>query len=157
MGYRIVCTRFPCNSAINLSKLNTPNLLPQLTANKSGTKPAVYEGETFRTAYTRAKKHFDEYRLKYETSWMWSHTLSHHGGEATGMSDYRFVMLGRFKDNLSRQVDEGWRQSELERLQREQRVLAMNSKIDFVKPFMTSLTVSKGSGNTKSGLKQPNP
>ena len=45
------------------------------------------------------------------SSWMWDHTLEMHGGEISEnlRDDYKFRILGVFRDSLSRQLDEALR------------------------------------------------
>ena len=76
-----------------------------------------YLGETARPVYTRAKQHLSGYRShlagrKPVESWMWDHTVSHHGGVVgpnQGEGDYIFRVQGKFQKSLSRQVDEAVR------------------------------------------------
>ena len=82
-----------------------------------------YIGETSRTSYTRHQKHMADYRAASRNritrpspdgegkdgSFMWMHTRDHHGGELgenNGQTDYRLEVEGRFKDTLTRQIDE---------------------------------------------------
>ena len=85
-------------------------------------------------------------------SWMWTHTESMHGGiigPEEGIADYRYKLLRTHRDNLSRQVSEGYRQSKMEELQAQKMLTCCNSKLDFIQPLMTHLTVNRGSRNAK--------
>ena len=81
-----------------------------------------YTGETARSLYTRAKQHLDSYRShlpgrKPIESWMWDHTVSHHGGVVgpdQGAGDYSFRIQGRFSKPLNRQVDEAVRLGQID-------------------------------------------
>ena len=83
----------------------------------------TYTGETARSIYTRSKQHLADYRShlpgrKPVESWMWCHTLSHHGGEVgpeQGAGDYHFRIQGKFEKPLMRQVDEAVRLSQIDR------------------------------------------
>ena len=91
---------------------------------------AVYVGETSKTAYTRIKQHFSNYRaaaaaklppLQRENpgrlenvrdckSWMWEHTRDEHDGVVggkDGIDDYEMKVTAVFKKCLQRQVNEG--------------------------------------------------
>ena len=82
-----------------------------------------YYGETSRTLYTRAKQHLEGYKShqparKPIESWMWDHTVSHHGGimgENQGERDYQFRLQGKFEKPLTRQVDEAVRLGQVDR------------------------------------------
>ena len=103
------------------------------------TTPFAYIGETSRTAYTRMKEHFGNYRaaataqlpaqpqLVYQgvpgnrekppKSWMWEHVREHHSGEVgddEGKGDFEIKVAGVFKKCLQRQVDEDCRMQEFE-------------------------------------------
>ena len=83
-----------------------------------------YVGETSRTAYTRHKQHMVKYRAGARGhqpaaldddgedragSFMWTHTHNVHGGlvgQDGGEGDYKLSIEGRFKDTMTRQVDE---------------------------------------------------
>ena len=54
---------------------------------------------------------------------------------------------------LTRQIDEGRRQSVMEDLQSKKKVVCLNSKIDFIQPFKTHLQVVKGNVNVAPGKK----
>ena len=43
----------------------------------------------------------------------------------------------------------------MENLQQQGKVLVLNSKLDFTRPFMTHLTMQKGSGNLRPGQQLP--
>ena len=85
---------------------------------------------------------------------MWKHTVSQHNSIISNpMTDYKYVLLNNFKQNLTRLCNERWRQTKLEELQRDGKVKVQNSKIDFTKPFMTNLNIQRGSGNNQPGIR----
>ena len=109
-------------------------------------KPAVYEGESFRSGYSRAKKQWQNYTTKsgQNNSFMYHHTNTNHNGiigPNKGSLDYKFQVTDTFKSNLSRQSNEGVRQTIMEKFQTDNKVTVLNSKIDFCQPFRTNLTV----------------
>ena len=114
-----------------------------------------YLGETSRTAYTRIKEHFSDYRSaaaarvppqpqpqqgdqgqgrrKNVKSWMWEHSRDYHGGllgQDGGKEDYEFCVSGVFKKCLDMQVDEGFRILECE----SETGVALNSKNEWFTP-----------------------
>ena len=82
----------------------------------------TYSGETARTIYTRSKQHLANYKShragrKAVESWMWEHTVSHHGGVVgpdQGQGDYEFRIEGVFQKPLQRQVDEAVRLGQID-------------------------------------------
>ena len=77
-----------------------------------------YDGETGRTLFTRSNQHYHDYsshvvgsRRQGVSSWMWDHTVEVHGGEISEnpRDDYKFRIVGVFRDSLSRQLDEALR------------------------------------------------
>ena len=89
----------------------------------------MYEGETSRTLYTRASQHTDDYtsnlpgrKVKGKASWMWNHVGERHGGRGSSNpeKDIQFRLMGKFRDCLSRQLDEAVR---LEMIEKHGRVL----------------------------------
>ena len=156
VGYRFVCDRQPCNMSTNMNKLQTKDLLKQLETSKPKHIPAIYEGQTFRSSYVRAGQHLDKYEARDPKSWMWTHATQFHNSTADNFqTDYKYVRLKKFRDNLTRQTNEGLRQTQLEHLQSKGKVRVMNSKLDFTRPFMTHLQVHSGSTNAIPG--QPCP
>ena len=86
---------------------------------------------------------------------MWNHTNAVHGGVVgndRGLLDYRFVLLDRYRDCLSRQSSEGFRQLQIEKKQSQNRAVCLNSKIDYIKPFKTHLSVNRGNINSGPGV-----
>ena len=61
------------------------------------------------------------------------------------------LQASNHKNNLTRQVTEGWRQVKFEQLEQEGKVSVQNSKLDFNRPFMTSIAVQKGNINDEPG------
>ena len=85
---------------------------------------------------------------------MYQHTAEVHGGvigRDRGIYDYKYKLLETFKDNLTRQVDEGRRQGVMEDFQRKKRAIVLNSKLDFIKPFKTHVQIQTGNINTAPG------
>ena len=148
IGYRISCNRKPCTNQIDNRKLSDKQVRNQLDKIQTNTsdKPAIYEGETFRSGYTRSKQHWQKYNAPKgkKSSFMWHHTANVHQGQIgnnKGQNDYKFAITNKFKDNLSRQTNEGKRQTVLESYQAANKVIALNSKIDFCQPVRTKLAV----------------
>ena len=164
IGYRIVCNRQPCSNNLNTRKLDNPQFRHQIDKLTTGAdKPASYEGETFRSAYTRSQAHWGKYTSKKKTqqtkSFMYHHTNTAHGGTIgpnKGEKDYIFHITDRFKDNLSRQTDEGRRQTVIEQFQTDNKITVLNSKIDFCQPLRTNLAViSKNINITPGRIDKP--
>ena len=65
----------------------------------------IYLGETSRTLHERTKEHFKDAADFSEGSHMVKHWLSSHEDEET-CPDFKFKIVGKFKDCLSRQVTE---------------------------------------------------
>ena len=81
---------------------------------------------------------------------MWVHTEdSHEGvlGENRGMEGYKFVPIHEYRNNMTRQCQEGPQQLEVEKLQKQQKVKCLTKKIDYIWPFKMSFTLSHGSNN----------
>ena len=75
---------------------------------------------------------------------MWSHTRDAHNsiiGPDKGAEDYKMIPTGFFKSNLARLVDEGKRQTLMEEYPNKQVIKVLNSKIDFIQPLRTKLTI----------------
>ena len=51
------------------------------------------------------------------SSWMWDHTVEAHGGQVSEnhRDDYKFRIVGVFRDSLSRQIDEALRIESVEK------------------------------------------
>ena len=62
-------------------------------------------------------------------------------GNNRGETDYMFFRTGIFTSNLQRLIDEGAKQTKKESMQRRAKVIVFNSKIYFVQPMHTQLTV----------------
>ena len=117
----------------------------------------AYIGETSRTAFTRAKEHWGNYRAAAAAkiqplpagtsgwvdngrrkkvdvkSWMWEHTRDSHGGvlgDDRGMTDYKFRVVRKFHKCLQRQIDED------QRIQKNEREggVTLNSKNEYYTP-----------------------
>ena len=117
IGYRFVCNQSPCNSSINMSKLSTNQLLKKLSNSQPKHLPAVYEGQSHRSSFSRNLGHLRKYKAKHSSSWMWRHTLSHHGGVINNYkTDYKYQLLNSHKLLISKHCNEGWRQTKFEEL-----------------------------------------
>ena len=89
---------------------------------------------------------------------MFQHTQAVHDGvigRDRGIHDFKYALLETFRDNLTRQVDEGRRQMVMEDLQSKNKVSVLNSKLDFIQPFKTHLRVHSGNINIAPGTKDP--
>ena len=126
IGYRYDCSR--CRAKLN-NLVEGGASMDDMTAYQ-------YVGESSRTAYTRHLQHMARYRTAANGwqlpaldddgdkagSFMWNHTRDEHGGvvgPAGGNSDYNLCIEGKFKDCMTRQVDEdvrlresGWGQDD---------------------------------------------
>ena len=164
VAYRIICNRSPCSDGLgtSLKDLQTEKLRSQLEKlNPGDPKPAIYEGESFKGAFNRTQSHWSKYNTPsgQGTSFMWHHTVSHHSsiiGESRGIQDYKFIILEFFKTNLSRLCDEGRRQGIMEAYQSKGIINCLNSKLDFVQPLRTQLTVINKATNSAPGQQDRN-
>ena len=121
------------------------------------TERHAYIGETSRTAFTRAKEHWGDYRAAAAAktpplppdnpgwlvnrrktkvdvkSWMWEHTRDIHGGvlgDDRGVTDYKFKVVRKFSKCLQRQIDEDLRMQKNER----EGGVNLNSKNEYYTP-----------------------
>ena len=65
-----------------------------------------------RTLFTRANQHFKVGDKREEaSSWLWDHTKEFHGGTISvePRGDYRFRLVGMFRDRLTRQLEKAVR------------------------------------------------
>ena len=84
-----------------------------------GEEKAVYLGETSRTLYVRTQQHRADFlkarRLndlgQEHLSWMWSHLKASHPDQDNidTLRDFKFSVLSRHRDPLSRQLEEAVR------------------------------------------------
>ena len=164
IGYRIMCNREPCNNMLNMNKIDTNSLIKQLDDLPDNLdvveRPAIYEGESFRSGYTRSRQHWSKYTTKsgQPNSFMHHHTQTNHSGvigPSRGQSDYKIQITDRFTNNLRRQAQEGERQLLMEEYQENGKVNLLNSKLDFNKPFKSSLTVINKISNIQPGITGP--
>ena len=89
---------------------------------------------------------------------MYHHTQTNHSGAIgpnRGQTDYKIQLTDRFTNNLRRQAQEGERQLLMEEYQDNGKVNLLNSKLDFNKPFKSSLTVINKMSNIKPGIPGP--
>ena len=76
------------------------------------------------------------------SSWMWDHTVEVHGGQISDnhRDDYRFRIVGVFRDSLSRQLDEAVRIESVEQRGRRvgdnkaEKVVSLNRKEEHYQP-----------------------
>ena len=156
IGYRFVCNMPPCNQSIDMDKISTLQLIKQLSTKQPTHPPAVYEGQSHRSSFSRNLGHFRKYKAKNKASWMWRHNLAHHGGKIRNYkTDFKYKLLTNHKFLISKHCSEGWRQSIMEELQQKGKLQVLNSKLDFTRPFMRHLTMQTGSANTGTGQQQP--
>ena len=171
VGYRVSCAREPCT----LTGAEPQQGHGQLDQLDDGTDDegdalqqhqyhdlcpppgAQYEGETARTAFTRGQQHLKLYRgsrKEKEKSFMWHHTQQVHGGvlgdQGEGLRDYKMEVVGRFRDPLSRILDEAIRIKDAETKEKnvpvinQKKIVCLNSKLDFFKSQAVHTTFSKG-------------
>ena len=142
----------------SLKDLQTENLRKQLDNLAIGdNKPAIYEGQSYRSLFSRMAGHQTKYNTPsgQPSSFMWHHTVSHHNsiiGPNRGSQDYKCIIVGYFSSNCSRLVHEGWRQGIMESYQSKGAIISLNSKLDFVQPLRTQLTVISKSKNVMPGI-----
>ena len=117
--------------------------MSQLKEDQIGIPPALYEGQTFRSVYTRSKQHVQAYLDKKADSWMVQHAEAQHQGIVGGKGDFKLAITDKCRDNLTRQCGEGVGQATLEGYQQLGKVKLLNSKLDFNRLFLTSITVSR--------------
>ena len=76
------------------------------------------------------------------SSWMWDHTVEVHGGQISDnhRDDYRFRIVGVFRDSLSRQLDEAVRIESVEQRGRRvgdkkaEKIVSLNRKEEHYQP-----------------------
>jgi hypothetical protein len=101
---RVSCTR--CDFTITREIQDHFNCHQSVTS--PDTRRHLYKGESSRSAYTRAKAHYTAYRTQKD-SWMWEHSMEHHGGENLGQQDYDMRVVGADKDVMRRLMRESVR------------------------------------------------
>ena len=89
----------------------------------------VYEGESGRAAKARAIEHQSAMRRRQPTSALYQHIQTAHSGDEN-QPRFKFQVRQRFKDALTRQVEEGVRIEETE-----EEVL-LNNKQEWVPPAL---------------------
>lgn len=103
---------------------------------ENDSKVSLYHGETTRTLYTRAKEHFDP----EEDTPVTKHSMAFHPGEDPNF-DVRIT--GRFKDPLTRQINEGVRINN----SKSNPGYLMNSKAEFRQGVVPRAAVITGLGS----------
>ena len=68
----------------------------------------AYEGETCRNAYPRGLEHAKALEKKQEGSLLYKHIVAEHKEEEDNVK-FEMKITGRFKDAMSRQIDESYR------------------------------------------------
>ena len=118
VGYSVIC--------VNCEKLG---------------RKASYEGETGRPAKVRFSEHVSELDRKVESNPLLKHTNLEH---PTTKSLFRFKILKKFRDPLTRQANEGVR---IQQVGQSQTIL--NSKTEFHHPPTNRVSVVKKSTTPK--------
>ena len=162
IGYMIICNRAPCNTSLDMSynSLQTVNFRKQLDSLKPHQPvPAAYFGESYRSSFSRTLGHWAKYNAPStkQHHFMWLHTVHSHSsvtGPNRGLNDYKFILTGRFQTNLSREIDEGRRQTVFEDYQNKNKLMVLNSKIDFIQPLRTQLVAINRNINNRPGQTQ---
>ena len=128
IGYQFECNRSPCNrengdvpeitannQLLDLLDLDEDSEIQEEMLRNNITR-ARYQGESARTAYTRAKAHLGLYTSKskkqQEKSFMFKHAVTHHEGllgPECGKDDFRMTITGSFCKPLDRILDESIR------------------------------------------------
>ena len=80
-----------------------------------------------------------------EGSFMWDHTLKHHGGTVGGKSDYTITITGTHSTPLDRIMDEAVRIRKLESdAELEPDKISLNGKTEYFKPEYYTSSYRKG-------------
>ena len=88
------------------SSVNVGYVVTCITCQNRGVNK-TYEGESGRSAKIRAVEHLRDIRLKKTTSALYQHVVEDHSEEAE--PQFKFQIRQRFRDPLTRQVEEGVR------------------------------------------------
>ena len=93
----------------------------------------TYIGETSKNAYVRGKKHLENYQYKLQNSALYKHAQSDHQGSMN--VNYSMKVKSKFRDTLTRQVNEGVR------ISRCQAEVSLNSKSEWHGPATVRLVI----------------
>ena len=134
---------FPCSTAEPQDKppkvgCRTPGVSYKIiciTCKQSG-KTSEYQGQTGRTAYSRGLEHKKDLRGSAKSCPMVVHKTAHHPALEP---DFKMVILGKFNDPLSRQIEEA------ERIQASsENPLNMNSRAEWGSTPIPQMGVTQG-------------
>ena len=166
--YQFECARAPCNRMEGDAPQMVPNpqmdhldedeeVQEEMLANTI--TRARYQGESSRTAYTRAKAHLDLYTSRSANqrakSFMFRHAVTHHEGllgPECGKKDFNMTITGSFYKPMDRILDESIRikhqedQAELgpELNKTCCKVESLNSKQDYFQSSCVRTTFTRG-------------
>ena len=101
----------------------------------SGDKTVTYHGETSKNTYVRGKKHLENYKYKLPNSALYKHAQSDHQGSMN--VNYSMKVKSKFRDTLTRQVNEGVR------ISRCQAEVSLNSKSEWHGPATVRLVIDE--------------
>ena len=100
---------------------------------------AEYNGETSRTAKTRATEHMEKLRKRDEESVLWQHAKTYHGGE---IPEYEFTITGSYlKRPLQRQL------MEAVLIEQSDADIIMNNKNEWMLPMSINVRIERGAAN----------
>ena len=103
----------------------------------------VYEGETCWNAYLRGSEHVRDLEKKHEKSVLYKHIAKEHKEEKENVK-FEMKITGRFKDSMSRQIDESYR------INNRSPKSLMNSKNEFHGPVIRRKTLENFKSNPES-------
>ena len=104
-------------------------------------KPLItlYDGETTRTARTRALEHIDKLKKKDKESCLWNHANEHHKDQSP---DYKFEITGSYlKRPLHRQLMESVR------IDQTPSDIRLNSKNEWLLPMSLGVRMERGASS----------
>ena len=132
----VICRE--CNNRISCL---TTDVTYKITCNvcKKKVKPliALYDGETTRSARTRALEHVDKLKKKDNESTLWNHEREYH--EEGVVPDYKFEITGSYlKRPLHRQL------MEAVRIEQTPVDIRMNSKNEWILPMSLGVRLERG-------------
>ena len=137
--YKITCRRYPCWKEVNGSE------------EQAGTnRPALYYGETYKTAFLRGTEHEGGYRDQSDTSVLYLHSIDCHGGEfgpEGGIWDYQMEVVKSFYDPMSRQVAEGTKIRWLEGEELGGKAICLNSRLDWLQSAKMKMIANRRESN----------
>ena len=101
----------------------------------AGTQTVLYLGETGRNAYVRGLEHIRMYKNKNNKSALFKHAQTHHEGRVN--VKFSMKVSNRFRDPLTRQVNEGVR------INRCEADITLNSKSEWHGPATARLVIDE--------------